>query len=190
VQLQWNMGVAQLPAGWLAVLAQGRRLHIFEVPFDPLVFSRLVAIASRFWHDHVLARVPPSVDAEQATTEALRAAYRARASGDGVELSPDGVDAALRWLAAKERVKAAKADLDLIENTLRSELGEATSGASAAGDELVTWRPQKTARRLDLEALEHEHPDLFTEFMVPAGIARVLRPTKALKALRELGATA
>ena len=180
VQCQWQMGITGLTAGWLAILHNGRRLVIEELEFDPSVFDGLAEIADRFWHDHILARNPPPVDSADATTQALKDAYRERAQGTAVELSDDVALIARGLLPARAAVKKAQAELDLIENEIRAALGDHTVG-TYAGEELVTWKAQNTAARFDVNGLRAAHPELVEKFMGEKGTTRVLRPTKALK---------
>lgn len=180
VQCQWQMGVTGLTTGWLAILHGGRRLVIEELEFEPGVFDGLREIADRFWHDHVLAQNPPPADSAEATTRALKDAWRDRASEVAVEFSADVALLARGWLAQRDAAKRSQSQLDLIENQLRAALGEATLG-TYAGEELVTWKPQKTGARLVLDALKAAHPEIVEKFMGEPGTTRVLRPTKALK---------
>lgn len=188
LQCQWELGVCGLAHCWLVVLHMGfgRHLAIYEVAADPAVFDRLTAIVDRFWNDHVLAQNPPPADSNPATTAALQSVYGPSATGETIEFDDEMVAVAVEWLAAKHAVDHATEWKTRVENTLRAELGDATFGAYPQGDTLeplVSWKPQSTGRRLDVDALRATHPDIADEFTKPAGITRVLRATKTLKAL-------
>lgn len=179
-QVTWQLGIAEIEQGYLAVLHAGRRLVVYPVPFDPAAFAVLSREAERFWHEHVLAENPPPADGDDATTDALKNAYRTRAVDKPIKLDADTTTLAVEWLARKEGVKTAKTELARVENTLRAALGEHTVG-TYDDEELVTWRPQATAAAFDLEGLQRDHPLIAANYQGPKGTARVLRATKTLK---------
>lgn len=184
LQYQWQMGIAELAHCWLAVLHGGQRLEVYELEFDPLVFERLCTIVDRFWEQHVVAGNPPPADSNPATTQALKAAFGERADDElWTELPPTVVSIATAWLPAKATLKEAEAHVELIENSLRAALGEAIVGTDDQAVELVTWKPQRRAGRIDDKRLTADHPEIAAEYRTPDGVTRVLRPTKALKAL-------
>lgn len=184
LQVQWQLGCARLQRAWLAVLHQGRRLRIYDVEFDPKLFDALAVVVDRFWETNVLGQVEPPADSNPATTAALKAAY-AEPDDASVMLDEEGLFWAKEWLPAKEIAKEAAAHVELIENNLRRSLGDAIEGVDEVGP-LVSWRPQaKGGSRLDEKALKAAHPDLYEQFKKPPETVRVLRPTKALRALHE-----
>jgi putative phage-type endonuclease len=180
LQVQWEMGVTGATHEWLAVLHGGNTYQCYEFDFDPIQFAALARVADGFWRDNVLAKNPPPADGSDATTEALKDAYRQRATGESVVVD---VGLAREWLAADHAAKEAQSWADRCKNQLRSTLGEATLGVDGQGDELVTWKPQRGASRFDTKALREKYPEIAAEFLIPAGTNRVLRATKALKAL-------
>lgn len=184
LQVQWQLGVAQMEHAWLAVLHGGQRLEIHEVDADPAVFERLCGICDRFWEEHVQAENPPPADSNPATTAALKSVFGERATDDVAEFDAVAAGAALSWLGAKEAVKAAQIICDGYENCLRAALAEASFGVWD-GAELVSWKAQQKARHVDWKALRADHPDLYEKYSSPPGLTRVLRPSKALRALAE-----
>ena len=177
-QVLWQLAITELDVGYLAVLHGGRRLGVYTIERDERAIAALRTMAYEFWHYNVLAGVPPAVDGHRATTDALKDAYRELAVADtAVELDEDAL--ALRWLAAKAHAKASKAQLDAIENELRTRLGTATA-LTHNGDELVTWKPQNTRASFDLEGLERDYPVIAAKYRGEKGTTRVLRATKAL----------
>jgi putative phage-type endonuclease len=183
VQIQWQLGITGYTNAWLAVLHGGQRLDIHEIEANPAVFRALLDLAGRFWRDHVLAEMPPPADSNPATTRALKAAFTAVDEGQAVELDGDARDAALEWLHAKAFAAEAQRDVDRIENTLRTTLGEAEV-ATIDGEPVATWKQQQ-ARRIDTTALRDAHPAIADEFTTTT-TGRVLRSkAKALQALNE-----
>lgn len=183
LQLQWEMGVTGIDHEWLAVLHGGNQFRTYEFEFDPIMFATLARIVDRFWSENVLAQNPPPADGSNATTEALKDAYRDRWKDQTLELEGVEIDLAREWQAAEHALKAAQDWVDRCKNQLRSILAENVIGVDRQGDELVTLKSQKTAARIDAKALRAAYPEIAAEFTQPAGTARVLRATKTLKAL-------
>lgn len=192
LQCQWEMGIATLEHCWLTVLHGGQRLEVYEVEFDELVYKRLCTIVDRFWAEHVLAGNPPPADSNPATTQTLKDVFGDRADGSTVTLDDETVLFVEQWLPAKAALKEAEAVVEQIENRLRGALGESVVGSTVIDGEglveLVTWKPQNKARHLDWKALRAEHPDIYEQYLSEPGVTRVLRATKALKALAEVDA--
>lgn len=184
LQCCWQMGIAEFERCWLAVLHQGRRLAVLELEFDPVAFAKLAEIVDRFYCDHVLANVPPPPDSNPATTAALKSAWNERADGENMEFDDELIAVAEEWLRAKRAVDHAKTWQAGAENVLRAALREHTYG-TWGDDEVISWKPQKVAGRLDEKALREAEPDVYAKFKKPDGTTRVLRPTKALRALAE-----
>lgn len=189
LQCQWELGIATLEHCWLAVLHGGQRLEIYEVEFNDLVFKRLCGIVDRFWLEHVELEQPPPEDSNPATTQVLKDVFAERADGSVVTLNVDTVSVALEWRHAKAALDVAASRVELAENQLRAALGDAVVGVGYVGDgaplELVTWKPQRKAGRLDEKRLRADHPEIAAEYTTPDGVMRVLRATKALKAQTE-----
>jgi putative phage-type endonuclease len=160
-QGQWQMWVTGLSRVWFAVLLGGRRLHIVEHTRDDALIGPLVELAGRFWHDHVIAGVPPASDGSEATTLALARSYRAAAAGITVPLDDLADD-----VGDLRALRAERAGLDTRirahENRIKAALGPAEAG-SVGDDIAVTWR-QVTSRRIDIAALEADHPDLVARY--------------------------
>jgi putative phage-type endonuclease len=183
LQVMWEMGITGMPHEWLAVLHGGNTLRVYEFEFDPIQFAALARIADTFWTAHVLAKNPPPADGSDATTEALKDAYRERATDEVVTFDGVETDLAREWQAAEHAVTAAEMWRDRCKNQLRSILGEAIVALDGQGDELVTWKPQRGASRFDTKGLRAAYPEIAAEFLIPAGTSRVLRATKTLKEL-------
>lgn len=122
---------------WVVVLIDGRDYHEVRVDADPSLAAKLTEVESRFWHDHVLAEVPPPVDDHRATSEALAALYD-RPVPESVELGLEAVLAVDELNDLKAQQKALKSRRDLLENTVKVALGNATEG-TVDGDVAVTW---------------------------------------------------
>lgn len=192
LQCLWQLGIAELQHCWLAVLHGGQRLEVYEIEADELVYKRLCVIVDRFWESHVLAENPPPADSNPATTQTLKDVFGDRADDSTVSLDDETLLFVEQWLPAKAALKEAEARVEHIENRLRGALGESVAGSTVIDGEglvdLVTWKPQRRAGRVDEKRLRANHPEIADAYRTPDGVTRVLRATKALKALVEVDA--
>lgn len=162
-QEQYEMHVTGLPKAWLAVL-HGRRLEIYELERDEADIAFIVEQVDRFWHDHVLAGVPPEIDGHEATLAALDVLYPTAAPKSSKPI--DDAVAALELLGdAARRRKAAEADENGAKAVLRYALGDTYEG-TVDGERAVTCGSQ-TKKSICSECGHVAESDPF----------RVLRPT-------------
>lgn len=167
-QVQWQLHVTGLQYGWLWVL-HGRKPRAYVVERDDEDIAFIVAEVDRFWHDHVLAKVPPPVDASQVTARTLAALYPQQVPGVEVEVPASFV---AELAAARLERKSVERRCDQLENELRALLGDAEI-ATVDGRKVATWKTQ-TARRIDLGRLEADHPEIADKYRTES-TTRVLR---------------
>lgn len=164
-QCIWEMGVTGMQQCFLAVMFGGFRFEVFDIAWDAAAqadWAVMFAAAERFWHDHVLTGVPPSIDGSDATTDALAAVYPDHIPGAVADLS-GMADLLVERDDIKDHIKARKARLDQIENEIKARLGDAEVG-EIGGVPIVTYRTQQRA-----------------EFVTKASTYRVLRNAPAPK---------
>lgn len=128
-QITWEMGVAGRAWADVAVLIDGMRTPLIypDCPFDSELFEAMLEAALRFWHNHVLADVPPPLDGTPAATDWVKARYPEHTRPQYVmDDSPEMAALASRYVAAKEAAAAA----ELEANSLRNQIAERI-GASA-----------------------------------------------------------
>lgn len=139
-QGQQQMLVGGWDRMWFAVL-HGRRFRVYELERDAADCDLIETTAREFWHEHVLAKVPPPVDGSDATAAALKALYPVAEAGKTVEFS-DAQAAQLRYLAnAKQDEAAATERVKNWTNRVRQMLGDAEIG-TFNGKQIVTLRSQ------------------------------------------------
>ncbi len=149
VQLEWNMGVCGLGAGWLAVwhMRPSRdgwfrtELEVLEVRPEPGVWELLQAEADRFWHDHVQAGRAPAGDGSSRTSRALQDMWTDPVP-DAVALDdhPAVVEALDRLPQLRADANAAAQRLDAAEQTVKAAMGD-HQAATVDGQLVATWRP-------------------------------------------------
>ena len=173
-QCAWYMEITGYARWDLAAFVGGRGYAQFRVKRDPELGAALMETADRFWTDHVLKRVPPAPDASESAREALGSLWPRntrpllRATPEVEQIADECREACAAFDVAEERKREA-------ENRLRAVIADA-EGIEGIGWR-VTWRHNKPAERLDVEALRAtpEGATLCAQFMRPAPGARVLR---------------
>jgi putative phage-type endonuclease len=190
VQVQHALAVTGRSHAWVAVLIDGRDFRFERVERNDHLIEVLTTMEHQFWTDHVLADVPPAMEAnalgavKDLYTEVL---YEAAEADDPALIR----DALARRAAGKAAEKAAQAVIDVAEAELIAALGSAE--ALTVDGRVVLRRPANgtfaaarfaqaypdvaaqymTKPALDVERLKTERPELYAQHR-----ARVLRPTK------------
>lgn len=174
VQLQWTMFVRRWEIGEFAVGNFERGLYVVEQEPSEKVVGRALEAVDRFWHDHVLPRVPP--DPRDFRIESIEVP---RPSGKVTTVDDPGVAKAFRsfWRArelrdrAEEQEKEARALLEA-EMELR---GIDRMYVPEVGT--VHWTESAGRRTFDRKTLEGHRPidrdalvRLASEWTVPADL--------------------
>jgi putative phage-type endonuclease len=180
-QVVWQMGVTNSAHAWVVVMFSTFRVEVFPVAWDNDAASDwkfMCEVADRFWHDNVLARVPPEVDGSDATADTL--AEMMVPLKDRWE-APTGhplVAAVEEWRAAKRMEKAVEADVKAAANRVKDQLVRLdTDNVIVDGKPLVSWREQ-TRRGIDSGRLRAEHPELADEFETVSTFRVLREPTE------------
>jgi len=188
LQAHWYMTVTGLRFAYVAGLIDDD-LTWFRLERDDELCVMLADAVDRFWHDHVLAGLPPKPDGTDATTELLARLWDAREDAT-VEVDP--VEVAFlkqRRSLLKDRLSDVADELTTVENRMRQLAGDAEV-ATVGGKPAFTWRangqfaharfreaePELAAAytrlvpAVDTKRLEAEHPETYRKYR-----ARVLR---------------
>lgn len=172
VQLQHYLAITGNRYGYVAVLIGGQTYRHYRVDPDEEVIHYLIDLESRFWHQHVLAGVPPEVDGSDASSEVLSRLYPAAKPASTVVLEPSALDLISDYRAAVETVKAWESRRDEAANRLKALLGDAERGI-VHGDEVCTWKTV-TSHRLDTKALKEVEPDVYDRYVKESVTRRFL----------------
>ena len=160
IQIQHYLAVCELPRAYVVYLIGGNELHYELVERDEETISTIIMLESAFW-DKVVRRLKPDVDENSA--EALDQLYPA--SNKTSIILPDEADKLLDdYMAIKAIEDDVKKQKNLLENQLKSMLGEAECAKSRNGFS-VSWK-EAVSTRLDTAALKKEQPDLVAKYTV------------------------
>jgi putative phage-type endonuclease len=188
LQAHWYMTVTGLHFAYVAGLIDDD-LEFFRLERDDELCGLLADAVDRFWHDHVMAGLPPKPDGSEGATELLARLWDAREEAT-VEVDP--VETMLlkqRRRELREQISDLGDELVEVENRMRQLAGNAEV-ATIGGREAYTWRqngqfaharfreaePELAAEythlvpAIDTERLAAEHPKTYRTYR-----ARVLR---------------
>lgn len=133
IQAQWQMGCSGPVAdgGWrtvdLAVL-HGRKFRVYTIDRDDKFIAWAMGEGERFWHEHVLAKVPPPPDGSDATRRALSAVYSDQIDPT-VEVDLDRLAGTVTELIeAKLLEKQAEERAQVAANEIKAAMGRAAVG--------------------------------------------------------------
>lgn len=174
-QVQAQMWVTGAPRTWVVALHASFGLDVAvhgPIERDEEDIAVIAERCERFWHDHVLPRVPPPADGHPATTEALR--FLSANIGDAVDVDDETAALVERVATTKASMKVLKLQRDADENRLRLALGTGTE-AYHGGRQVYSWRPQ-ISRKIDPEAVRTRHPEIVGD-VTKESVSRVLRLT-------------
>ncbi|MGW4889644.1 YqaJ viral recombinase family nuclease [Streptomyces murinus] len=188
IQAHWYLTVTGYQHAHVAGLIDDE-LEWWRLERDEELCALLADAVDRFWHDHVLAGLPPKPDGTDATTELLARLWNAREEAT-VEVDP--VETMLlkqRRRELREEIAGRADELGEVENRMRQLAGDAEV-ATIGGTTAYTWRqngqfaiarfreaePQLAAEythlvpAVDTDRLAQEHPAIYRKYR-----ARVLR---------------
>lgn len=139
-QLQWEMGVLDRGEGVIACAVLDRReILLYPVKRDEAVINDLRTMASKFWHEHVVPRVPPVLDDEQRARSGTALA-RLHPKDNGAVRDADGriVMLASEYKDIGQQMRRLISQREAIAGTLKAAIGD---------DAGVQWGEEKKRAR-------------------------------------------
>lgn len=139
VQMMHELAVTGLQWGSFAVLIGGQKFGWLDTPRNEKFISYLVEIEEEFWN-LVIRGIPPEPDASDSTKEVLLRLYP-QDTGESKALPEAFTAIRDRRQNLKDQIKAAEADIQLLENQIKAAIGEATFGLLPDGSGF-SWKKQ------------------------------------------------
>lgn len=176
VQVMQQLAVTGMPFAWVTCYLRdsGKFTDPVRIERNEDVIGQLIHYGGMWWHDHVVRGVRP--EPTFGDLRQLGDLWPADAAADAITAGPELEQVVADLIDAKRRKAVAEAAEDLAAFKLQTAMKERTGVVDAAGELLVTWKPQ-TSRRLDQKALKAARPEIAAEFS-PAKVSRVLRVSK------------
>lgn len=146
-------------------------LAVYEYVPDVLDTQAVISAASSFWERYIEGDDVPPADGLDATTEALKHAWKVE--HDAANASNEALAAHAELVDIKGRMKADSERKALLENVIKVELGATADLLGPDGTPLATWRESNTTR-LDTKALAKDHPTLAAKYTSKQPVRRFL----------------
>ena len=137
LQIQWYMGVTGIQNFYVGYLIGNRKFDAKLVPRNDEVIEEIFKQAKDFWHDHVLAKVPPAPSGIGSDTDTLKKMYPVEDYGNIVELH-DYQDKRDKYKELMGQRKELDQEIEAIKQEFMAAMGEAEM--AMVGGKKVTWK--------------------------------------------------
>jgi len=146
-QVQWYMEVLGLDRwDFQAFVAPFRqnRFRVYTIERSQALIDKLIELCGAFWHENIVKRTPPEPSGKNASRAALQALYE---QDNGIEMPADMemLDIGDTLIGADDSLRAAKADVELLQQRLKARMGDVTKVVGDGWN--ATWRTDKRGRR-------------------------------------------
>jgi putative phage-type endonuclease len=147
LQCQHNMFVMDADFAYLAVLIGGNTFRYYYIERDHELIAYLFKIESEFWHNHVLAKVPPEMTGLGSEKDMLREIYPTSVDDEAhlVSLPNECIELVEKIEVAKLLMDELKKEKTKHENQVKAIMGDVEFGY--AGVHKVTWKTSKDGKR-------------------------------------------
>ena len=167
-QVQWYMGNTVTSMCGLGVLIGGQKFRSYEIAYDPELFEMLKDECSKFWHEHVLADVPPA----PTTFDDVLHRWSTHNPDLAIEADEELTNLVHEYKDLNKTIKEAESELDDLKLQICTRMEDAEM-IIAEEKRLATFKHQ-TRNTLDSKALKAAHPDIYEQFLKTSS-TRVLR---------------
>ncbi len=159
-QLTAQMLVTGATVADLAVLFHGNEFVIYRLHRDEDTVASIVDRCEKFWHNHIVPRVPPPVDGSHQYTEWLKRKF-SRHTEVVLSATPEHDTIAQRYREADTVYESAKMALEVQSNALKAQIGEAR-GIEGNGWKAM-WPLTKDSTGVDWEGIAKHIALLYAE---------------------------
>lgn len=143
LQCNHYMAVTGADRWYIAVLIGGWDFQWRVIERDDELIQNLITVEKEFWHNHVLAKVPPAYSHQD--TEYLKEMYPDSNPSLTVDLPPEAYDIIKMLDDARATRKHAERVEETAKNQIKGMMGEAEQ-AYWQGDLRFTWKTGKRGR--------------------------------------------
>lgn len=176
-QVMYQLGVCEMPQGYLAWLTQGRDFGCKHIAFDKDFYNDvIVSEIERFWVDNILGQKEPTL----ASLDDVKLRYPRHEAGRFIEATPEMIEQYETLKSTSAEIKRLTDIKTEAENALKIAIGEAEGIVAPATLEssartLVTWKASKDSRKFNEKAFAAENAGLYESYLeTVAGSRRFL----------------
>lgn len=157
-QVQWYLEIFDLDMAYLAVLIGGNQYRHYPIQRDRELGAGLIEKGYEFWHNHVLAKVPPPLQNAEDVDK-----YYPQDNGETAQADTETLIAYNALILAKQELAEKQRQVDELENQLKIKIGQAQQ-MNDGERKLFTWKTQ-SSRRFNSKSFQAAHPDLYKQFL-------------------------
>lgn len=163
LQVQHQLAVTGQHAADVAVLLAGQDLHIHRLERDETLIAALIRLEEQFWQQ-VVTDQPPPADGSDSSERALRTLFP-QDTGDTVDFRTDATlnQAFCDLQQVRQTLASAQKDEARLKQRLQQAMGSASQALLAQGR--LSWKRSAPSQRLDTQALQQDHPDLYRRYL-------------------------
>lgn len=180
VQVYHQMMVTGKRLAFLAVLLGGNQFRWYKFEYDQELGDSLLARFKHFWH-LVQTQEPPS---PKLLTDVLQ--LYPLDSGTTLHADAELREWILEFHTRKIQMKQDEDKLKALELDIKGHIGTCSMVVDKDDTPLLTWKAHQE-RRLQLEQLKTDHPDLVEEYTKKSDVRVMRRKAKALNSILTTG---
>lgn len=169
-QLQYQLGVMELPLGALAWLKMGREFGYAMIDADAEFYRYMVAQLDEFWTRYIIGDEEP----EAANVDDVMLKYPRHTEGKSVTATDEVLAKVAQLKELKEKEKLIGEAKTEVEDAIKTLLLDAELLVDTGGNTLATWKSAKDTQKFDAKAFQKANPEEAAKYMVTAQGSRRL----------------
>ncbi len=159
VQCAWYMAITECQAADLAVLIGNSDFRIYTIERDMELEGLILSHAQHFWHEHVIAQIPP----EPISVQDAALLFPKESAGMSVEADEKLLESIRSYQESTSKSQTLSSECERLKLEILSFMGQAEK-LTHAGKTLATWKCSKPTTRIDTKALAQAHPEIASAF--------------------------
>ena len=158
LQCQHNMRVSGASKCYIASLIGGQRFVIKEIERDDELINMIIEKEKDFWYNHVLKKIPPSIDGSFSAAKYIDSKYKNSVTGLEITLPEDYMNRIQEYKKIKDSIQNLDEQLKQIENSIKNEMKSAEIGILEKYR--VNWK-SIYSNRIDAKSLKNNYPEVY-----------------------------
>jgi predicted phage-related endonuclease len=159
VQCAWYLAITECEAADLAVLIGNNDFRIFTINRDLELEGLILSHAQAFWHEHVLAQIPP----QPVNMQDVQLLYPKETEGSTVEASQELIEQIKQYQSSCTKAQLLNDECEKLKTEILNYMGFAEK-LTQSGKTIATWKCSKASSRIDSKALAQAYPDIAKSF--------------------------
>jgi len=159
VQCAWYLAITECQAADLAVLIGNSDFRIYTIERDMELEGLILSHAQHFWHEHVIAQIPP----EPISVQDAALLFPKESAGMSVEADEKLLKSIRSYQESTSKSQTLSSECERLKLEILSYMGQAEK-LTHAGKTLATWKCSKPTTRIDTKALAQAHPEIASAF--------------------------